>query len=516
MKKYQRFAPLGLYLAILAALVSAGLYFVRREFDLYQQISIGLIVVGLAVYALLAPDKVRQAITGRQARYGSNAFVLLLASIGILVVVNFMIYQDPPRWDLTEDKANTLAPETIEILDSLEESVTIQGFFADSVPTSTDELLQNYELFSDGKISYEYINPVMDPVAAQEAEIAQDRTLVLYMGERREAITSATEKEISAALLRLLSGDERVVYFLTGHGEYSPDDTGDESYSLARRTMDAKNYRIELLNLIGGEDIPADADVVVVAGPQVPVTADEVAKLKAFSTAGGALVVMEEPTIFTQFGDAEDSLAAYLAEDWGITLGNDLILDRTSSVGAFPFATEVSQHVITNTISNNVFPFFPTARSVTISNPLSNLGQSELLLTAPFDATWAETDLDSLLAQEEPTADEATDLPGPVPVMVVAEDTFTGARLVVVGDSDFAADAYFQRQSNGQLFLATMDWVTEQDALINLTTETPTQRFIVPPSTTTVYLLYLFAICLLPAGLLAIGGVVWYLRRKRG
>ncbi len=516
MKKYQRFAPLGLYLAILAALVSAGLYFVRREFDLYQQISIGLIVVGLAAYALLDPDKVRQAITGRQARYGSNAFVLLLASIGILVVVNYMVYQDPPRWDLTEDKENTLAPETLEILDSLEEPVTIQGFFTENVPVSTDELLQNYKLFSDGKINYEYINPALDPVAAQEAEIAQDRTLVLYMGDRREAITSTTEKEISAALLRLLSGDERVIYFLTGHGEYSPDDTGDQSYSLARLTMDAKNYRIELLDLLGEEEIPADADVVVVAGPQVPVTAAEVAKLKAFSAAGGALVVMEEPNVLTQFGDADDPLADYLAEDWGITLGNDLILDRTSSVGAFPFATEVSSHAITSAITNNVFPFFPTARSVTISTPLNNLGQRELLKTAAFEATWAETDLESLLAQEEPTPSEEDDLLGPVPVMVIAEDTFTGARLVVYGDSDFASDAYFTKQSNGQLFLATMDWVTEQEALINLTTETPTQRFIVPPATTTVYLLYLFSICLLPASLLVVGGVVWYLRRKRG
>ena len=61
MKKYQRFAPLGLYLAILAALVSAGMYFVRREFDL-SLLSFGggsSGIVKLAKYVSLIPKHVR-------------------------------------------------------------------------------------------------------------------------------------------------------------------------------------------------------------------------------------------------------------------------------------------------------------------------------------------------------------------------------------------------------------------------------------------------------------------------
>ena len=114
--EWRRFAPLGLYLAVLAALVSGGLYFVRREVDLYLQISLGLVFLGLALFALLDPDRVRRAFTGRQARYGSNALILLLASFGILIVINYLVYTNPERWDLTEDKENALTQQTLDVL----------------------------------------------------------------------------------------------------------------------------------------------------------------------------------------------------------------------------------------------------------------------------------------------------------------------------------------------------------------------------------------------------------------
>ena len=121
----KKFAPYGLYLALLAGLVSGGYYIVRRAFDLPLQISLGLVVIGLGLYALLDPKTLRANLTGRQARYGSNTFILSVAFIGILVVINIFINNNSPKWDLTEDKQNTLAPETLTVVASLK--VTGQG-----------------------------------------------------------------------------------------------------------------------------------------------------------------------------------------------------------------------------------------------------------------------------------------------------------------------------------------------------------------------------------------------------
>ncbi len=83
--KWRKFAPAGLYLFLAGLLVAAGYYVVERTFGLPFQISLGVAVVGLALFALLDPQRVREALTGRQMRYGSNALVMTLAFLGILV-----------------------------------------------------------------------------------------------------------------------------------------------------------------------------------------------------------------------------------------------------------------------------------------------------------------------------------------------------------------------------------------------------------------------------------------------
>src|SRR5512138_4032809 len=105
--RIKRFAPIGLYLALAAAIASAGIFIVQRQFNLPLQISLGLIVIGFAIFAILDPARVRHALTGRQARYGSNALVMILAFLGILILVNYLIYKFPKRWDLTADKSHT-------------------------------------------------------------------------------------------------------------------------------------------------------------------------------------------------------------------------------------------------------------------------------------------------------------------------------------------------------------------------------------------------------------------------
>ncbi|MBE0409897.1 MAG: hypothetical protein IBX69_09210, partial [Anaerolineales bacterium] len=127
--QYRKFAPIGLYLSLLGALISAGLYIVQREFNLALQISLGLVIIGLAVYAILDPDQVRKILTGRQARYGSNALVMSLAFVGIVGVLNYISFNNPQRWDLTEIRQFTLAQETIDTLERLPQPVTALAFF---------------------------------------------------------------------------------------------------------------------------------------------------------------------------------------------------------------------------------------------------------------------------------------------------------------------------------------------------------------------------------------------------
>lgn len=510
--EWRRFAPLGLYLALLAAVAAAVLYILQREWNLPLQISLGLIIIGLAFFAILDPERVRQSLTGRQARYGSNALVLSLAFIGILVVVNYLVYNNSKRWDLTEDKQFTLAPETISTLETLTDTVKAEAFFTSRMNSDTAKsLLDQYQFQSKGKFSYEFIDPEKEPVIAQQAGVARDGTVVLVSGQNKEPVTIVSEQELTAALVRLISPQKRVVYFLTGHGEYSPDDTGDQSYSQVKKTLGSKNYTVNTLSLLTTNKVPEDAKVIVVAGPRKPVSQSEVDLLKAFLDKGGAVVVMEEPLPLTQFGEEPDPLADYLSKSWGITLGKDMIVDPTSPQGYIAFAAQYGDHVITQKMQN-ITSVFPTARSVTASTAITGTTEVELVKTA--QQSWAETDFASL--NQQVSFDAEQDMPGPVSLAAIGENLTNQGRVVVFGDADFVIDANYQAYGNADLFTNSIDWAAGQENLINLTPKNTTQRLIVPPQKLAMNLILLGSVFILP-GLALLSGVwVWVQRRRRG
>ncbi|HEX7975882.1 MAG TPA: DUF4350 domain-containing protein [Anaerolineales bacterium] len=519
----RRFAPLGLYLALIAAVAAIGLYFVQRAWNLPLQISLGLIVVGLALFAFLDPERTRVALTGRQARYGSNALVMSVAFIGILVVINYLVYQNSKRWDLTEDKQFTLAPETLSTLDKLPASVKAEAFFtAQTSPDTAKGLLDQYKFRSKGKFDYQFIDPNQNPVAAQTAKITQDGSVVLTMNGQQQIVTSVNEQNLTGALVRLINPVNRVVYFLTGHGEANPDDTGQKGFSDAKTVLESKNYSVKTLNLLSTNNIPADAKAIVVAGPTKPVSANEVTLLDQYVKNGGSLIVMEDSPIMTEFGDAADPLADYLTNTWGMTLEKDFVLDSTSQQSlSLAIGVQYGNHPITDKLtSQGMATIFPTARSITLKG-ISG-GQEALALVTTSQNAWGKTDLVELqkLVQTQgsaaPTPDQKVDKMGPLALAAAIQTQDGKSHVAVFGDADFAANQFYTQYGNGDLFVNSIDWAVGQEQLINLTPKQTTTRLLVPPQRISMNLIALGTVILIPGLTLLAGVLVFFQRRRRG
>ncbi len=511
--EWRPYAPLGLVLAILAAVAAAVIYILYREINLWVQISLGLIVVGLAFFALLDPNRVRVGLSGRQARYGSNALVLTLAFLGILIVVNYVVFQNSKRWDLTEDREFTLSKETIDILKNLPQPVTATAFFSSNVSSQrAQELLDQFRFNSDGKMTFQFIDPYQDAIAAEMAKITRDGTIVLSMGGNQEQVTSVTEQEMANALVRLMNPDQRKVYFLTGHGERSLQASGQEGLSQYVRLLEGKNYAVDSLNLLASPVIPEDAKVIVVAGPQKPLSSEEVELLRQFVDRGGALIVAQDPVIMTQFEDLPDPMADYLAETWGIILGNDFVIDQSSNRPTVAVGAKWGNHSIVTPLSGFA-AIFPNARSVSAGEAPSGITLSVLVST--MNSAWGETDMEALKAQEQVAPDPGVDLVGSVPLAVAGENFQTGAKVVVFGDADFLVDGFFVQYANSDLAVNSVDWAAGKEDLISLTPKSSTARTILPPQKLTMNLLFLGVIVVLPGVPLILGIVVWVQRRRR-
>ena len=484
--------------------------------NLALQISIALLIAGLAAYAIMVPDTIRRFLTGRQARYGSNSLIITIAFVGILVVANMLALQNPDAfgapWDLTEDQSNTLAPETLQALESLPEKVDAIAFYTANLDsTSAEELLLKFKNNSNGKFDYKFVNPDLDPLAAREAGVTGDGKILFTMGETKEIASFASESEFAKVLIRLLSPEARNVYFLEGHGEPSVESGGEVSFSIAKSTLESKNYTVNSLNLIATNKIPEDALAIIIAGPMKPLTSGEVIMLKDYVEKGGSLVVMEDPTMVTEFGDTFDPLAKYLTSDWGITLNKDIVIDLENTSNPLQaVSSQISQHPITQNLTTNYIVILPQGRSLSIGEQIENVTQTPLIMTT--EKSWGET---ALVANENPTFDDK-DNAGPLTLAVAGENPVTKGRVVVIGNSSFATDQAFDAYGNGNIFINSVDWAAEQEDLINITPREQTQRTLNPIPNWVMLVMILIAVIVLP-GLVVVAGISsWLSRRKKG
>jgi ABC-type uncharacterized transport system involved in gliding motility auxiliary subunit len=86
------------------------------------------------------------------------------------------------------------------------------------------------------------------------------------------------------------------------------------------------------------------------------------------------------------------------------------------------------------------------------------------------------------------------------------------ARVVVIGDSDFASNQYFGQQRNGDLFLNAVSWLAEDEDLISVRPRSQENRSIQMTRASSSVLFWV-TIVLLPGSALVSGILVWLRRR---
>jgi len=349
-------------------------------------------------------------------------------------------------------------------------------------------------------------------VAAQQDGISRDGTVILQMANNKQEVTSLDEEGLASAIIKITNPQKLAVYFTTGHGEADIEQSGDTSYTLVKRTLENKNYTVKTLNVGSTGNVPADAKAIVIPGPQHPLTSDEVKSLEAYLDKGGALIILEDPAPLTKFGSAPDTLTDLLGM-WSITFENDVLVDPSANPPLLVYADPLNygQHPITAKMRGINSRFF-TAQSLKLGTAPQGITLTPLAQT--YSNAWGETDLASI-QNNQITFDPTKDIPGPLVLGAAAENMITKGRLVVFGDSEFAADALYQR-GNGDILINAIDWATQQESLINLTPKNNTLRTFNPPGTLGLVGSILTSICLIPLLIIAGGVVAWFSRRKRG
>jgi len=173
----------------LAGLATAvALLAVRQRPDQAVYLGLAAALAGFAAAAVFDRERMARFLRGRQARYGTNAALAVGALLAILVLINLVAFQNPRSWDLTEDRRYSLAPETVDVLDSLPGDVLLIGFFSADQESSRDTLrplLEQYKEEGRGRVSYEFVDPRQQPFRAEEYGVTRDASLVAATAPRK-------------------------------------------------------------------------------------------------------------------------------------------------------------------------------------------------------------------------------------------------------------------------------------------------------------------------------------------
>jgi len=503
------------YVALAALAAGAVRYLIWREMDVWTKgLLIGGVVLGI-LFVLARPAQVRAALTRRGTRYGSNAVVMSIAFVGILIGLNYLAGRYHYRYDATELKEHTLSPQSVQVLAEMDRPVTIIGFFAagDYRREDFERLLDQY-LYDNDYLSYSVIDPDREPLKARQYEPIPYGSLLLQSGERTEVAYTPDEQDITSALLKVVSEEKKAIYFLTGHQERDPNGYDNNSYSMVADALRDQNYEVRTLNLAVTTTVPADAAVVIVAGPQTEFIEDELTRLSSYLAQGGKALIMQDPLY--------DAGLDNVLLSWQVRFGAGVVIDPASSLMdsvATPVVSAYRFSQITKDMSG-LMTFFPMARPVeqTGTDPSGGITFSPLVETTY--QSWAEQNTES----PDVRLDEGVDTPGPLalaatieaPVLLDSEGMAANPdlkmRLVLIGDSDFASNEFAGGLGNGLLFLNAVNWLAEEESLIAIGPKStqPRNVFLSQVQSSAIFFV---GVILVPLALLATAIVVWWQRR---
>ncbi len=492
-----------------------------------------------------------------------NVAAMILLAIGVVIAVNVAgdrLLKSHPSWrhDWSEERLNTLSPETLATLSSLERPVRVVHFYrpltrAEAfIALRTQQLLEHYALESD-RIALEIVDPDRDPARADQviAELslapgggaAASNVTVFLCGSNRKDVpqrdvarltpgnprakppeepqiaTYNAEEPFTQALRSVTDERQAVIYWLEGHGETDmQDNTSQTGVSEIVRAMGRDNFKLDRLNL-GSRDVPADADVILAHGPRRSPSREESAKLEDYLERGGKLFLV---------ADAFVDLAGWspVLEPYGIALSNsDMVTFEQPSRCAnldpeVPVVTEgySPTHPITRELYDlKIATVWPRTRPLVVKHDRREAHVEPIVFTSTmgWGERYRETDRPG---ERRPNGrfDSDDEVRGPIGLVVASEEIrASGAktRVVVAGDADFSRNSWLTAGANRELFENALGWLADRSRAIGIRPRQGSQRLVILTKPLLSSLFYGAGLAL-PGFVLLLGCVVLLYRRK--
>jgi ABC-type uncharacterized transport system involved in gliding motility auxiliary subunit len=509
----------------------------------------GLAWTVLFLAGLWTPGKTPRAHGKANAVVGSIVFFFICA------VLYALVQQWDREWDLTREGRRQLSEQTVQVLKNLDRDTTVTAFFvvtgdsfADAVREKTRRFLDRVQQHTD-RLSVEFVDPQRHPERLQAlalSEMPPAGLVVLTSGTRQRTIplsdvtSRLEERDFTNALINVVRDSEPNICFLTGHGEVRlTNQEGTKGGARLGIALQRESYRVQETAIpLSNPQVAAECDVLVIFGPQSDLYPQELQAIEAFLARGGRLLIMLDPAYVLPGQDSTDEqFRPWLQQRLGVQVGSDAIVSAATQSLETLLVTDFS---LVGATGDDAGPGTDSFRgSFSAAHPITRGLDSQMVLSAARTVelterrpegvvlapllrttpdTWAERNLE-LLYKEGKTVEDADERGGPLTVAVAvtleapeAPDR-RDARVVVIGDADFATNEKMTYVGHSNFLLNTAAWLTENEDLIAIrpTGEEGEPIKLSPRQQQAIG----WAATLGPLHLIILAGIVVYMRRRK-
>jgi len=481
----------------------------------------------------------------RRWKIGFDVFLRTIVVLAVVVMLNYIGGLFSKEFFLSARTRVKLSPRTVSILHSLTNHVDVTVYYdKDNRMYSTIMALLNEYHRVDPRISIKVVDYVRNPA---EAAVIMDKyhlpaqgakpneppakNLIIFdcNGHARPIPGDSLvqlgpngiirdkqiefgptafrgEMAFTAALLAVTNPKPFTAYYLMGQGEPSPGDSGDYGYMKFNLLLQENYIQLEPLVFSADNDVPADCNLLVIAGPRQHFTDSELTRIEHYISRGGRLLVMLDYFSVNRPTGLEDVLA-----DYGVIVGANVVQDENASIGDGLLVVNF------NPEQPVVSPLRGTELEMLLPRPVGQKNDPNAPPDAPT-VTWLAASTEKAVL-----SDERGGIPRSYPLMVSVEgnsankgaaNPSANMRMVVVGDSMFLNNKFIDGEANRDFAGYAVNWLLDRPTLLEGIGPTHVFEYQLAMTQTQLMKVRWLLIGALPCAALILGGLVWLRRRK--
>jgi len=516
----------------------AGLYFAIQSWMPFMWFLLIPGFFGVIAWIFIERILIFDFFTMKTTKQGLNMGALVLIATTFLIFVNFIAVRYNKTLDISATGQYTLSEQSKKIIDQATNTlfngglsdassdIHIRFFYkegiqgVDSSKKSFSSLVKVYQDYSQ-KIKLEYIEMNSYPKLTQEfgANKGGGEAFIEYNNQKNriegqfsgQGLQSFSEQQFTNALIKTTRKTKKTVYFIQGHNERNIDNEKDETGLLSFKQMLEKNsLNISTLNLAEKNEIPPDANAVLIIGPQLKFQKFEIETLSAYLINGGSLVLALDQKnsaglegFLDQFGIQHEK--QYIFNILNSPMGQ--VINSQQPTVAIHYS---QTSLITKMFSTNLSSVFLKPNSLKITNTPPFM-KVDVLVKSP-EASVALENLDSADYKDKPKAyNLALELKGKFKEFATKEFL-----AVVFSDADFLSNQFIFQNTNRDLALNTVSALVQENDLVSLSPKEPmATKMILPiPEFNQFYKFVVVGLFLpIPFVFLLISFLIWLRRR---